>query len=246
MRLKNLMVKTLGSPLCAALLCASGCGAPEESPEELGQERSALAVKKVMPIGDSITQGAAGRASYRCPLWQKLTEGGFSVDFVGSMTTGYAGANSCDASGFDVNHEGHWGWRADQVLAQVLIWATNTRPDIALIHLGTNDVFQGNPIDSTIQELGQIIDRLRLVNPNIKVFLAQVIPATVSGPTLQSLNQRIPELAASKTTTDSPVIVVDQWTGFNAQTDTFDGVHPNPTGESKMAERWYEALRTSL
>jgi lysophospholipase L1-like esterase len=257
-RLKNLTLRKFGVRLCAVMLCASGCGYPDDPSAELAppsvestesdpkQELPMLAGKKVMPIGDSITQGAAGRASYRCQLWQKLQTGGYSADFVGSQTLGYSGANTCTVSGFDLNHEGHWGWRADQILAQISTWAANTRPDIALIHLGTNDVFQGNTLDSTLQELGQIIDRLRAANPNIKVFLAQVIPATSSATNLQSFNQRIPGLAASKTTTASPVIVVDQWTGFNAQTDTYDGVHPNPTGEAKMAERWYQAIRTSL
>jgi acyl-CoA thioesterase I len=202
----------------------------------------------VMPLGDSITQGAAGHASYRCQLWQKLKAGGYSADFVGSMTSGYSGANTCAVTGFDLNHEGHWGWRADQVLAQISTWAAAAQPDIVLLHLGTNDVLQGQSFDSTVQELSQIIDRLRAVNPNIKVFLAKLIPArdATASATLQSFNQRIPTLAASKSTAASPVIVVEQWAGFNGQTDTYDGIHPNATGEAKMAERWYQALRTSL
>ncbi|QRK14019.1 cellulose-binding protein [Archangium violaceum] len=199
-----------------------------------------------MPIGDSITQAAAGHASYRCPLWQKIRAGGYTADFVGSQTGGYSGANSCTVSGFDVNHEGHWGWRADQILASISGWATTYRPDIVLIHLGTNDLFQGNTIDSTLQEIGQIIDKLRAVNPSVKVFLAKVIQSTRSNTTLDAFNQRIPAFATSKSTTTSPVIVVDQWTGFNASTDTYDGVHPNATGEAKMAERWFQAIRSSL
>ncbi|MDC0714902.1 SGNH/GDSL hydrolase family protein [Stigmatella sp. ncwal1] len=235
--------------LCAVMLCVSGDGLAEEPLREnvptASQELSALAVKKVMPLGDSITQGASGRASYRCALWQKIQAGGSSADFVGSVTGGHGGANSCSVSGFDVQHEGHWGWRADQILAQLSTWAAHTRPDIALIHLGSNDMFQGNTVDSTIQELSQIIDRLRAANPHIQIFLAQLIPATNSS-AIQGFNQRIPGLASSKSTSASPVTVVDQWTGFNAQTDTYDGIHPNPTGEAKMAERWYQALRSSL
>ena len=68
-RLKGLMLKTFGPPLCAVVLSASGCGAPEEASAELGvptarDELSALAVKKVMPLGDSITQAAAGGGDF--------------------------------------------------------------------------------------------------------------------------------------------------------------------------------------
>jgi hypothetical protein len=44
-------------------------------------------------------------------------------------------------------------------------------------------------------------------------------------------------------TTASPVVVVDQWTGFSATSDTKDGVHPNDsTGSQKMADAWFAAL----
>ena len=39
---------------------------------------------------------------------------------------------------------------------------------------------------------------------------------------------------------------VDLWTGFDPQTDTYDGVHPNESGEKKMAAGWFEALKTIL
>ena len=45
-------------------------------------------------------------------------------------------------SDFDINHEGHWGWRADEVLAKIDGWAEQTTPDIVLVHLGSNDILQ--------------------------------------------------------------------------------------------------------
>ena len=38
------------------------------------------------------------------------------------------------------------------------------------------------------------------------------------------------------------LVIVDQNTGFSLNTDTSDGLHPNPSGDNKMAERWYAAL----
>jgi cellulase/cellobiase CelA1 len=40
--------------------------------------------------------------------------------------------------------------------------------------------------------------------------------------------------------------VVDQWTGFSAATDTFDGVHPVDSGFRKMADRWYPAVAAAV
>ncbi len=57
-----------------------------------------------------------------------------------------------------------------------------------------------------------------------------------------NFNNAIPAWAAGKTTAQSPISVVNQWTGFDDATDTYDGVHPNDAGNQKMANRWYPAL----
>jgi len=59
---------------------------------------------------------------------------------------------------------------------------------------------------------------------------------------IPALNAEIVTLAAAVTTPESPVIIVDRWTDFDAAADTYDGVHPNQSGEQKMAAKWFEAL----
>jgi lysophospholipase L1-like esterase len=61
-----------------------------------------------------------------------------------------------------------------------------------------------------------------------------------------ALNAAIPAWAAATRTAASPVTVVDQWTGFDTAADTGDGVHPNDSGNRKIADRWYPALSTAL
>jgi len=80
------------------------------------------------------------------------------------------------------------------------------------------------------------------VNPNVKILLAQLIPALGYESDISTLNSEIATLASNKNTGSSPVILVDQNSGFSASTDTYDGLHPNGTGDSKMADRWYSAL----
>ncbi len=198
---------------------------------------------RIMPLGNSITQAYAGRNSYRRPLWHRLTGAGYRMDFVGSQQSNHNGLPA--KTDFDLNHEGHWGWRADQLLASVGSWAGTYRPNIVLMHVGSNDMFQGQDVTATINELSQLIDRIRAANPYVKVLLAKLIPPTEWNGRLtriKAFNNAIPGLVSRKHTTQSPVILVDQTVGFNANTDTYDGVHPNEAGERKMADRWYEAL----
>jgi acyl-CoA thioesterase I len=103
-----------------------------------------------------------------------------------------------------------------------------------LIHLGTNN--------ASIEELGAIIDRLRAVNDVVVVLLAQIIPRRDELARVRRLNALIPALAAQRSSARSPVLVVDQFTGFDMSTDLEDNAHPNDRGDRKMADRWYEAL----
>ena len=63
---------------------------------------------------------------------------------------------------------------------------------------------------------------------------------------IATLNSRIPTWAAGLSTTQSPIRVVDQHSGFNARADMIDGLHPNASGEEKMAQRWLDAVRADL
>ncbi len=117
-------------------------------------------------------------------------------------------------------------------------------PDVVLLHLGTNDIFQGQSNSSTVAEIGEVIDELRVANPDVTVLLAQIIPVSwVGGDRMVAgLNRRLELFAAGASTASSPVVLVDQYTGFNAWWMTIDGVHPNEIGEQLMADRWYDAM----
>jgi len=196
---------------------------------------------RIMPLGDSITESQTGFASYRYWLWNDLADFGYCVDFVGGET----GVNGTPLfPDFDQDHEGHSGFRADQVLNQINAWATAANPDVVMIHLGTNDLWQGQSAASTLDEIDQIIDELRAVKPRVVVLLAQLIPMAPAN--VIPFNISVPGFVASKTSAASPVLLVDQYTGFDHNTDTWDGVHPNQAGELKIAANWYAALEPLL
>ena len=199
---------------------------------------------RIMPLGDSITQGM--HASYRRPLWTALRDAGWDVDFVGSMNKGYLGRG--EVRDYDSDHEGHWGWFADDVLGRIDDWSAQANPDIVLMHIGTNDIGSGQSIRATADEVRQIIERLRVQNPGVHVLLAAIIPA--AHPQMQEpireFNRRLATLAATLDTAASRIIMVDHITGFDAGTDTYDGLHPNDEGIRKMSSRWFDALQPLL
>ena len=223
--------------------CGSGGGSDgsEQSPSPPLQRSNATV--KIMPLGDSITQSVMGLNSYRYYLWHLLIDAGYRPDFVGSLH-GVGGGPPANAD-FDMDHEGHAGWRADEILAQAQTWATKASPDFVLLHIGTNDLSQGQSVDSTVKDIGGIIDALRAVNPRIRILLAQIIPKG-GVPSVAVLDGKLPALVADKQEADSPIVLVDQYTGFDTSSMTYDGTHPNAVGDSRMADRWFEQLTPVL
>jgi hypothetical protein len=58
-------------------------------------------------------------------------------------------------------------------------------------------------------------------------------------------------MAKEISTEESPVLTVHHYQGWkeNPQmegTDTFDWAHPNPQGQAKMANKWFEAMKSYL
>jgi len=218
---------------------------------------------RIMPLGDSTTASVC----YRAQLWQMLTQSGRTFQFIGSRN----GDPGCNVTGYDRDNEGHGGYIVTDILKAA---GTGTRPggadtsdpyvsdardlatwfdgrpaDIVLMHFGTNDVWNNFTPANILNAYTAVLNKLRMVNPNVRVMVAQIIPLQPSGcndcPTrAQSLNAQIPAWAASNSTAASPITVVDQFTGFNPAQgqDTSDGVHPNASGSTKIAAKWFSAL----
>jgi hypothetical protein len=93
---------------------------------------------------------------------------------------------------------------------------------------------------------------MREHNPNMKIIVAKIIPMHPSGSgeacnnNVLDLNSRIDDWAKGLSTSQSPITVVDHYTGFDTAIDTYDGVHPNDSGCIKMADKWFWALKNVL
>ncbi|MFV2109126.1 cellulose binding domain-containing protein [Micromonospora sp. LOL_015] len=202
---------------------------------------------RIMPLGDSIT---AGPGCWRALVWDQLRSAGHAdIDFVGSASDG----GSCNYGfSYDPDHEGHGGFSAVGIADnnQLPPWLSAAAPDIVVMHLGTNDLWGGwQSMDTIMAAFTKLVGQMRANNPDMKLLVAQIIPhhgCTTCPADTVTLNNRIAAWATGLTTARSPIAVVDQWTGFDAATDTGDGVHPNDAGFRKMADRFAPAIARLL
>ena len=189
---------------------------------------------RVMPLGDSITDGSNVPGGYRINLWQRLAAGGYTIDFVGSGFNGPPGLG-------DHDHEGHSGWRIDQIDANIVGWLRTAAPRTILLHIGTNDMGQNYDVVNAPARLSALIDKIRANAPTVELFVAQLIPASnaTTEARIQSFNAALPGIVGQK----GPMThLVDMHSGFT-NADLADGLHPNVGGYEKMAVRWYAALQ---
>jgi len=196
---------------------------------------------RIMPVGDSITEGGKAFPTYRYPLARKLAEAGFQVEFVGSRQS--------DSPAGVLRHEGYGGKNAE-FLATVIGASFREHPaDIVLIHAGHNHFIEENPVEGIVAATEKMIETVRGLNPRVTVLVAEVI-ASGKLPKysyIPSLNEALRKLAGRLDTPAQRVIAVDQADGFDWRTDTLpDRVHPNERGAEKMAARWFEALKPLL
>ena len=193
---------------------------------------------RVMPLGDSITDGAQVPGGYRIGLWQRFVANGFRVDFVGSQFNGPSSLG-------DHDHEGHPGWRIDQIDANIVGWLQTSTPHTVLLHIGTNDVLQNFNVGTAPNRLSTLIDHITSTAPTAEVFVAQIIPLANSTQesAVRTFNSAIPGIVQSKVNAGKHVHLVDMHSALTTA-DLTDGIHPNAGGYDKMASTWFNALRS--
>ncbi|WP_433550085.1 cellulose binding domain-containing protein [Micromonospora zamorensis] len=189
---------------------------------------------RVMPLGDSITDGFNVPGGYRIELWQRFTTGGYRVDFVGSQFNGPASLG-------DHDHQGHSGWTIAQIDANVVTWLRATNPRTVLLHIGTNDMY--GDTSGAPGRLAALVDKITNNAPNADVFVATIVPKSGADNQVRAYNAAIPGIVQTRAAAGKRVHLVDMYRALTLS-DLADGVHPNATGYRKMAAAWYDALRT--
>lgn len=232
--------------------------------QEKAQTSSSQAPLKIMPLGNSITEGytiplPTDRNGYRKPLKQKLDSAGLTFDFVGSLTNG---------SFADNQHEGHGGWHAKHwhqnsnydLNSHLRSFLEMNPPDIILLHIGTNDIGEywdsrnDNTIDTTVADVSDLLDTIYTFDPTIKVILAKIINRedNPDSPTIDetaetsAFNIALEVMANNRIANGDNLTLVDMESALIYPDDLSDGVHPNDIGYNKMSQVWFDAIQSIL
>jgi hypothetical protein len=230
---------------------------------------AAGAIIRIMPLGDSITEGSTSgepdpnfQESYRLDLWDQLVNAGYDVDFVGSLNAGSS------IPGFDPDHEGHGGWRDDEIVdgrpgeGKLADWLDAFQPDIVLLHIGTNG------LDPSPDDVEAILDEIDAFSPDVWVVLALIIlrascdggPQPPECQETMDFNDNVEDMALDRVNNSANaaypdnIIIVDMEAGANINYavqpagDMWDNLHPYQfgLGYEKMADVWFDALAQIL
>jgi hypothetical protein len=210
---------------------------------------------RFMPVGDSMTIGSAGEHTWRYRMWQHLraTYGGpFKV--VGPRETLYDKATESPDSleyadpEFPRAHLAGWGegWLHMAPLIREAVRAQ--RADVLLVSLGLIDLgFYTNAVQ-TAGNARAFVEEARAANPSVRMVLLPVIPnvrAETDAPfatQVTAFNELLAKAVADLDEPRSPLLLASPPSSYDVTFDTYDGTHPNASGEHKIAEGFAEAM----
>ncbi len=220
--------------LVAAMLGVGGC-APAAA-----QQVETVPVR-IMPLGASITwgHGSSSDDGYRRILRERLSEAGVAVDLVGSQRSG---------SMTDAEHEGHPGYRIDQVAGGVSQWLADARPDVVLINVGTNDTIQNRDLADAPDRLRRLIDSIVAVRPGALVVFSSLVPSgdLECEKRVRAFNAALPSIAQAQREAGHRVVLVDLHGALTVTDIGPDRIHPTDAGYRRIADAWFAALQPQL
>ena len=250
-----MQIRRMLSALTAAVLSLTAFSAiPDVSAaDENGKVR-------VMPLGDSITDGFTVTGGYRVPLWHMLDEAGLAeqVDFVGPNwgSDGVA----------DPNHAGYSGYSIADIPNQrsgiydFIDWLMEEYPaDVVMLQIGTNDILSSYELDTAGERLELLIDSVLTYIPEGGVLYVSTIPymdadvttytnaytAEEMDAAVDAYNEDVREVVSRKAAEGKPIVQADI-NSVLTKADLGDGVHPSEDGYKKMAAYWNGVLTAYL
>ena len=231
---------------------------------------------KIMPFGDSITDGynADTPGGYRVELFKRAHADSKNIPFVGS---GSNGPSTVDGVAFPPRHEGHSGWtiypetsgRYRDGISYCLSANSNGKclasnsvmseykPDIVLLMIGTNDCIDSYDLANAPTRLGTLIDTIYTQLPNVLIVVAQPIPSRGNAgkgddaalpDRLKTYGDAIPAVVQKRADAGKHILLVDMYTPFNPNKASLieDEWHPNLQGYVLLGDQWYSVLKPLL
>lgn len=203
---------------------------------------------RIMALGASVTRGdlSNGTVGFRKPLRDKLVSVGNMVNMVGSARVGQMKDNEVEA---------HQGNRVDQVH----LWASHSvpwsKPNLFIVHVGSNDCFQGWDLENYYQRLHDFIIYLLHESPRATVMMSTLLTNTMPGTEncILYINDQIRWVYVTLRAQGKPVVMAEMHSLYAPDGDelprpqpgniTPDGTHPDDEGYGMMAKIFFQAIR---
>lgn len=213
-----------------------------------------------LPLGDSITWGCgngvlphepndgceADAASYRIPTCQALEQSNITITTLGNRTAGPASSPLQWR-----NHEGHPGWRIDELNNIAPTWAA-LNPDVVTMLVGANDCLQGDGGAIAIARMKVLLNTTKVLLPTAKVLVGSMLDVPSGGAKVCqiALNTALPAMITQMGSNFFYVPVAENTTGVCGDDRTTwsigDGVHPNAFGHARVASVFALWMRRTL
>jgi hypothetical protein len=210
---------------------------------------------RFMPVGDSMTIGSAGEHTWRYRMWQHLRDtygGPFAV--VGPRETLYDKAADAPTSyeyadpDFPRTHLAGWGegWLHMAPLIGDAVRAH--RANVLLVSLGLIDLGFYTNAEQTAENVRAFVAEARLANPHVRMVVLPVIPNIRAeadpgfAAELTRFNELLAKAIADLDEPRSPLLPASLPPSWDIAHDTYDGTHPNASGEHRIAAAFAEAM----
>jgi hypothetical protein len=210
---------------------------------------------RFMPVGDSMTIGSAGEHTWRYRMWHHLrdTHGG-PFALVGPRETLYDKAADAPTSyeyadpDFPRAHLAGWGegWLHMAPLIGDAVRAH--RANVLLVSLGLIDLGFYTNAEQTSENVRAFVAEARRADPRIRMAVLPVIPNvraesdTPFATEVTRFNELLAKAIADLDEPRSPLLWVSPPKSYDIHHDTYDGTHPNASGEHRIAAAFAEAM----
>lgn len=213
---------------------------------------------RFMFVGDSMTIGRAGDFTWRYRMWQHLEtafDGPYAI--VGPRTelhdtgTGTPVSHAYGAPAFPAGARAHLaGWGEGWLHMAPVIAETVAahRADILLVSLGLIDLGFYTDSEQTALNARAFLAAARTANPHITCVFLPVIPNiraesdTAFAAECDRFNELLAKAVADLDEPTSPLLLASRPPGYDIHTDTYDGTHPGPSGEHRLAAAFADAM----
>ncbi len=207
---------------------------------------------KIMPVGDSITEGCCmpGSGGYREQLFRQTLTNNKNITFVGSAQEN--GPQTIDGQPFPRKHEGHGGWKINQIADIIDGSIASSSPHIVLLMIGTNDINGMDDLNNAPNRLESLMTRITDDAPDALLVVSSAIPMKNERDSyLQTYNTTVKARVESAADAGKHVIFVDNYATFSEHPNygsewMADDLHPNAAGYEALGDAFYEVISDYL